>query len=93
MVEGTTGELAADGRAAYQPDLYGDRWAPILVAWTRGGLEAGFAGHGGPTAITLPNGDSHYVTGQITLDAIGIFNRHPVRCVQCCYTSSGTSPV
>lgn len=78
VVEGTTGELTADSRAAYQPDLYGDRWAPILIAWTRGGWEAGFAGHGGPTAITLPNGDSHYVTGQITLDANGTFNRDPV---------------
>lgn len=78
VVEGTTTEAAGDeGRVAYQPDRYGERWAPILVAWTTGGAEQGFAGHGGPTLITLPDGDSHYVTGQVTIDADGPFNRDP----------------
>lgn len=77
IVETTTDEPASDNRAAYQPDRYGDRWAPILVTWTTGGAEEVFAGHGGPQILTLGNGDSHYVSGQVTLDADGGFNREP----------------
>ena len=78
VVEGITSEEAAGDRAAFQPDRYGDRWAPILVDWTTGGAERGFAGHGGPAAVTLPDADqAFYVTGQITVDAAGRFNRDP----------------
>lgn len=32
----------------------------------------------GPTAITLPDaGETHYVSGQVTLDAAGQFNTDP----------------
>jgi hypothetical protein len=31
--EGTTDEEATIDRPAYQPDRYGDRWAPVLIAW------------------------------------------------------------
>jgi hypothetical protein len=31
--EGITDEEATIDRAAYQPDRYGDRWAPVLIAW------------------------------------------------------------
>jgi hypothetical protein len=31
--EGMTDEEASVGRAVYQPDRYGDRWAPVLIAW------------------------------------------------------------
>ncbi len=75
IVETTTDEAPSEDRSAYQPQRYGDRWAPILVAWTTGGAEQGFAGHGGPVDVTLPNGTSHYVSGQVTLDAQGQFNQ------------------
>lgn len=32
--DGTTDEAPSDDRAAYQPDVYGDRWAPVLFAWS-----------------------------------------------------------
>jgi len=31
--EGTSDEVATIDRPAYQPDRYGDRWAPVLIAW------------------------------------------------------------
>lgn len=78
VVEGTTSEEATDDRQVYQPDRYGERWAPILVDWTTGGAEKGFAGHGGPTAVTLADGgQASFVTGQVTVDAAGRFNRDP----------------
>ena len=32
--DGTTQEAPSDERAAYQPDVYGDRWAPVLFTWS-----------------------------------------------------------
>ncbi|MFC7573176.1 hypothetical protein ACFQX8_12580 [Klenkia terrae] len=31
--DGPTDEVPGGGRAAYQPDRYGDRWAPVVVGW------------------------------------------------------------
>jgi hypothetical protein len=33
VFDGETDEEAAPGRSVYQPDRYGDEWAPILIAW------------------------------------------------------------
>ena len=35
--EGVTDEAPTDERAAYQPDRYGERWAPVLIAWSNEG--------------------------------------------------------
>lgn len=32
--EGNSDEIPRDDRPAFQPDVYGDRWAPVLVAWS-----------------------------------------------------------
>ena len=32
--DGSTDEPPRPDRATYQPDRYGDRWAPVLVAWS-----------------------------------------------------------
>lgn len=32
--DGTTDEAPSEDRAAFQPDVYGDRWAPVLFAWS-----------------------------------------------------------
>lgn len=32
--DGATDEVPTEDRAAYQPERYGDRWAPVLVAWS-----------------------------------------------------------
>lgn len=34
VYDGRTTERPDLGRPAFQPDRYGDRWAPVLVAWT-----------------------------------------------------------
>jgi hypothetical protein len=34
VYDGETSETATPGRDIYQPDRYGDEWAPVLVAWT-----------------------------------------------------------
>jgi Matrixin len=36
VFDGFTDELPDDNRDIYQPERYGDRWAPILVAWQPG---------------------------------------------------------
>lgn len=73
-VEGPTDEVPAAVRAPVQPDRYGDRWAPLLVAWTDptavDGLDADTGGLGGATAVAPPGGGPQvYVTGQLLLDA------------------------
>lgn len=37
---GATDEAPTGDRSPYQPDRYGDRWAPVLVAWGRPGETA-----------------------------------------------------
>lgn len=32
--EGVTDEAPSGDRAAYQPERYGERWAPVLIAWS-----------------------------------------------------------
>ena len=36
VYDGTTNEIPAPDRPSYQPDRYGERWAPIVVGWTSG---------------------------------------------------------
>ena len=71
--DGDTDELPSQDRSAYQPERYGKRWAPLLVAWvppdrTDLGLGQGVAGVTVAVAIPGPKGGS-IVTGQVALDA------------------------
>lgn len=70
--DGPTGEAPADGRGAYQPEAYGDRWAPVLIAWATPDEVPDFgvdiAGEAGAARITTPSGDDAYVTGTVYLD-------------------------
>lgn len=69
VLDGQTDELPSDQRAAYQPETYGDTWAPILIAWSLD-PQPDIAGHGGPVMIERPDEDvKTYVSGMITLDA------------------------
>jgi hypothetical protein len=60
-------------RAAFQPERYGDRWAPVLVAWQteadQPDLAGDVVGRGGSTAVSLGDGPRVYVTGTVSLDA------------------------
>jgi hypothetical protein len=68
--DGATTEAPSDDRAAMQPERYGDRWAPVLLAWSTveesprlGGDVAGYAG-----PVQADDGGQHLVSGQVVLD-------------------------
>jgi hypothetical protein len=71
VVDGPTDEAPNPKRDPYQPDRYGDRWAPVLVAWSDPAespvLAGDVAGTGGSLALTSGD-DQVYVTGGVTLD-------------------------
>jgi hypothetical protein len=76
VVDGPTTEAPSDERAAYQRDRYGDRWAPVLVAWSDPAahppLAGDVAGIGGSTAVSTEDAGWVYVTGSVVLDAAQI---------------------
>jgi hypothetical protein len=75
--DGETDEAPSDRRSIFQPGRYGDRWAPVLIAWSDPDetpeLSGPVAGIGGSAWVQLP-GDAGsapsrvYVTGLVTLD-------------------------
>lgn len=73
VYEGATSESYSSQRLAYQPDRYGDRWAPILVTWVtrkeNPDLEGDTLGVGGSARVQLPDGQKAYVTGSVQLVA------------------------
>jgi Matrixin len=70
--DGSTQEAPSIDRDAYEPELYGKRWAPVLVAWSTPeespSLVGDTVGIGGAAPVTR-TGRSVYVTGSVTLDA------------------------
>jgi hypothetical protein len=72
VYDGLTDEAPTDRRAPFQPDRYGDRWAPVLVAWSNPaetpGLAGEVAGLGGSTPWSDTHGRLTYVTGTVWLD-------------------------
>lgn len=75
VVEATTDEAPSDDRLDYQLGRYGDRWAPVLVAWSDAEesprLEEA-AGYAGSTYVELDDGTLTYVTGSVVLDGPGM---------------------
>ena len=71
--DGVTSEGPSDGRKPYQQDRYGNRWAPVLIAWSTPEesprLEGKVAGFGGSGHAGVSDGPSALVTGQVALDA------------------------
>jgi hypothetical protein len=71
--DGETAEAPSDGRAAYQPAIYGDRWAPLLISWTTPDvvpkLKGQVIGTGGSTHYSFNGGPKSFVTGSLELDA------------------------
>lgn len=79
--DGETLEGPSEQRAAYQPDTYGDRWAPVLVVWStpeespglerqQDGEEIGVnLGYAGSYAVSPSTKDPYvYVTGEMVLN-------------------------
>ena len=74
VAEGATSETPSDGRELVQPDRYGERWAPVLVAWSTPAespmLAGPVAGYAGAAAVDgAEPGTLRYVSGQVVLDA------------------------
>lgn len=72
VADGATDEGPRADREAFQPDRYGRRWAPVLVAWSDPGehpdLAGTVAGSAGGTSV-VGDGYAVYVSGQLVLDA------------------------
>ena len=74
--DGATDETVADHRPAFQPNRYGDRWAPVLFWWTTPTkapkLRGDVAGYAGSAYVDVREaGINHsraYVSGTVVLD-------------------------
>ena len=70
--DGPTTEAPSEDRASYQPERYGDRWAPVLIAWATPDEVPDFgidiAGEAGPQGVRTQSGDETYVSGVVYLD-------------------------
>ena len=71
VADGATEETPGSHRAPYQPNRYGNRWAPVLVDWSNPAetpeLAGDVAGSAGSTSV-VSRGTAFYVTGQVVLD-------------------------
>lgn len=69
---GTTDEAPSPKRQPYHPDRYGDRWSPVLVAYSDpaeyGRLKGRAAGFGGPASVRRSGATPRYVSGSVVLD-------------------------
>ena len=73
VFDGDVDERPALDRASYQPDRYGNMWAPVLISWTDPEtipeLSGETVGIGGSTRVKHSSGYMGYVSGQVSLDA------------------------
>ncbi|MFN8148128.1 MAG: matrixin family metalloprotease [Candidatus Nanopelagicales bacterium] len=74
VYDGPTTEGPVAERALYQPALYPDAWAPVLVTFGTPSTDAGetvpdLAGWARPRDVAAPDGTFVFVTGEIDLDA------------------------
>jgi hypothetical protein len=71
--DGATVEAPSRQRLPYQPQKYGNRWAPVLISWVTPSENPDFAadvlGEGGSSSVGLPDRPRAYVTGAVELDA------------------------
>jgi hypothetical protein len=78
LVEGDSDEVPAVDRPVYQLERYGDRWAPVLVAWSDPDespkLMDDTAGYGGSARVVRGDGESVYLTGLVALDGPQLAN-------------------
>ena len=73
VYDGPTNEAPSHPRETYQPDAYGKRWAPVLIAWSSPAgnpeLAGNVAGLGGSTMVNATGSPFVLVAGKIELDA------------------------
>jgi hypothetical protein len=72
--DGGSDETTTLDRPIFQPERYGDRWAPVLVAWEteerNPALAGDTVGQAGSVAVSLGDGPRVFVTGTVSLDAV-----------------------
>jgi hypothetical protein len=72
VADGKTTEVPDKRRDPYQPEQYGDRWAPVVIAWTDEASEPELAGYiagvTSPRAVVAPDRTVVYVSGEVLLD-------------------------
>jgi Matrixin len=73
VYDGATDEPPSRDREPFQPERYGDRWAPVLITWQTEQENPDFltdvAGEAGSQRMSLPGEPQVYVTGDVALDA------------------------
>jgi hypothetical protein len=73
VYDGATSEAFSRHRLPYQPNRYGDRWAPVLISWVVRNedpeLSTDALGAAGSYSVIVPNGQRAYVSGKMELDA------------------------
>lgn len=71
--DGATSEAPRTSRPATDKDLYGDRWAPVLITWSDPeeypDLAGDVAGLGGGISVEPAGSPAVFVSGALTLDA------------------------
>ena len=73
VYDGLSDDPVAEDREPYQPDRYGDRWAPVLVAWQTDtenpALAGDVVGRAGSTSMSFGvTSTSFFVSGIVVLD-------------------------
>jgi hypothetical protein len=73
VYNGATDEAPVPDRELYQPDRYGRRWAPVLIAWETEEQNAALAGdvvgEAGSVPAALGDGSRVFLSGTMSLDA------------------------
>ncbi len=71
--DGTTDEAPSEARPNFLPDRYGDRWAPVLIAWSTPAefepLSGEVIGVAGNAPVATEDGQLALVSGQVVLDS------------------------
>jgi hypothetical protein len=74
--DGFTTERPTQDRAPLQKELYGDKWAPVLIVWATEDEVPDFGtdivGEASPMRLTSPSGIVTYVSGTVAFDAAAI---------------------
>ena len=75
VYDGTTDELPQRDRSPFQPDRYGDRWAPLVIAWeTQAQTDIAFQKDDEYFAavarpLSAPSGPPQFVSGWVAINA------------------------
>ena len=73
VYNGATDEAPGPDRELFQPDRYGRRWAPVLIAWetedANPALAGDVVGEAGSVPASLGDGPRVFLTGTVSLDA------------------------